>query len=137
MQSGLNPLSIYYWQAILKRFFFELFKETGGRRQNNKVMAFADDWVNYFYQNEDLWPVTHRKKSQHSWRKYDYDIKQKSNLFNLDSLYRNMPKKPFTKGRKQEFEVLMTYFWLHNLVGDGEGYWQEYLSKVLPTLKQE
>lgn len=101
------------------------------------VVAFADHWVNYFYEHEDLWPATHRKKSQHSWRKYDYDIKQKSNLFNLDSLYRKMPKKSFIRGRKQEFEILMMYFWLHNLEGDDEGYWQEYLNKVLPTLKQE
>ena len=25
------------------------------------VVAFADKWVNYFWENEDIWPVTHRK----------------------------------------------------------------------------
>ena len=43
-------------------------------------------------------------------------------------------KKSFTKGRKQEFEVLMMHYWLHSMVCDDEG-WQEYLEKVLPSLK--
>lgn len=98
------------------------------------VAAFAYNWIKNFCDDEDSWPVTHRRKSDDSWHKYDYDHKQKSNLFNLDSLYRKMPKKSFTKGKKQEFEILMMYFWLHEIVGD-EGYWQEYLEKVLPSLK--
>jgi hypothetical protein len=100
------------------------------------IKAFAVDWADRFYGDENSWPATHRRKSQYSWRKYDYDIKQKSNLFNLDSLYRRMPKKPYTKGRKQEFEVLMMYYWLHSLEGDEDGYWQEYLDKVLLTLEK-
>lgn len=100
-------------------------------KHNVNVVAFAHDWVNRFYDAEDSWPATHREKSQDSWHKYDYDRKQKTNLFNLDSLYRKMPKKSFTRGRKQEFEILMMYFWLHSIVGDDEGYWQEYLKKVL------
>jgi hypothetical protein len=101
------------------------------------VWAFVYHWGEYFYDSEEIWPATHRKKSKHNFRKYDYDIKQKSNLFNLDSMYRKMPKKPYTKGRKQEFEILLMHYWLHNLEGDGEGYWQEYLEKTLPTLSNE
>jgi len=48
-----------------------------------------------------------------------------------------MPKKSFTKGMKQEFEILMMYFWLHKIVGDDEGYWQEYLEKVLPAMNRD
>lgn len=95
------------------------------------LLAFAYSWINSFYDNEDVWPSTHRKKSQYTWRKYDYDYKQKSNLFNLDSLYRKMPKKSFTKGKKQEFEILFMYYWLHDMEGDND-YWQEYLEMVLP-----
>jgi hypothetical protein len=101
------------------------------------LLAFAYDWINKFYDNEDLWPPTHRKKSQYPFRKYDYNYKQKSNLFNIDSLYRKMPKKSFTKGRKQEFEILFMYYWLHDMEGDDEGYWQEYLETVLPALKKK
>lgn len=67
---------------------------------------------------------------------HDYDYKQKSNLFNLDSLYRKMPKKSFIKGRKQEFEILFMYYWLHDMEGDND-YWQKYLESVLPALKKE
>lgn len=109
-------------------------EETWAKHQVN-IMVFVYDWINYFYDNENLWPSTHRKKTQNSWRKYDYDIKQKSNLFNIDSLYRKMPKKSFTKGRKQEFEILMMYSWVTNIDGE-EDYWQEYLEKVLPSINK-
>ena len=82
-----------------------------------------------------MWPASHRKKSQYSFRKYDYDYKQKSNLFNLNPLYRKMPKKSFIKGRKQELEILFMYYWLHDLEGDDDGYWQQYLETVLPVLE--
>ncbi len=97
------------------------------------LLAFAEDWVVFFFDNEDLWPVTHRIKSQEEWRKYEYDYRQKSNLFNLNSLYAKMPKKSFTRGKKQEFEVLLMYYWLHDIEGDKD-YWQEYLGKVLPAI---
>ena len=98
------------------------------------LLAFAYKWIIDFYDNVDFWPTTHRIKSKDSWREYEYDYKQKSNLFNLDSLYRRMPKKSFIKGRKQELEILMMYYWLHDIEGDRE-YWKEYLDAVLPDLK--
>lgn len=100
------------------------------------LLAFAYEWINGFFDNEDIWPSTHRIKAQNSWRKYDYNYKQKSNLFNLDSLYRKMPKKSFIKGRKQELEILFMYYWLHDMEGDSD-YWQEYLEVVLPVLQKE
>ena len=87
-----------------------------------------------FYENEKLWPSTHKKPSLFSWRKCDYDYKQSYNLFNLDSLYRNMPKKPFIKGKKQEFEIILLYQWLKEIAADNN-YWEEYLNKVLPAMK--
>jgi len=63
---------------------------TWAKHQVN-LLAFAFDRIDYFFNNEDRWPSSHRKKATNSWRKYDYDYKQKSNLFNLDSLYRKMP----------------------------------------------
>lgn len=111
-------------------------EQTWAKYQVN-IWAFVYHWGEYFYENEEIWPVSHRYKSNCGFRKYDYDIKQKSNLFNLDSLYRKMPKKPFTKSRKQEFEILIMHFWLHRLEGDDEGYWQEYLNKSLQYLIKE
>lgn len=100
------------------------------------LLVFAYDWIDNFFNNEDIWPSSHRKKASSSWRKYEYDYKQKSNLFNLDSLYRKMPKKSFIKGRKQEFEILLMYYWLHDMVGDEDNYWQVYLEKVLPAINR-
>lgn len=110
-------------------------EKTWAKHQVN-LAAFAYNWINRFYDNEDMWPASHRKKSQYSFRKYDYDYKQKSNLFNLISLYRKIPKKPFIKGKKQELEILFMYYWLHDLEGDDEGYWQSYLETVLPALNE-
>jgi len=31
----------------------------------------------------------------------------------------------------------MMYYWLHDMEGDDDGYWQEYLEKVLPLLNKE
>lgn len=95
------------------------------------VVAFAFDWINRFHANPNMWQAKHKRKSRSDFREYEYDIKQKNNLFNLDILYKRMPKKSFIKGRKQEFEILMMYFWLHEIEGDDEDYWQEYLNKML------
>jgi hypothetical protein len=116
--------------SMLPEEICEWIQNTWRKHQVN-ILAFADEWVSAFYDAEETWPVTHRRKSKYSWRKYDYDHKQKSNLFNLDSLYKKMPKKSFIKGRKQELEIIMMYYWLHSLEGDAEGYWQEYLEKVI------
>jgi hypothetical protein len=108
----------------------EWIEETWTKYQVN-VLAFAFDWVHRFYENKDMWPAKHRRKSKDSWREYEYDIEKKHNLFNLDSLYRRVSNKTFIKGKKQELEILMMYFWFHDIEGDGENYWQEYLSKAL------
>lgn len=101
------------------------------------LAAFAYHWINRFNDNEDMWPTSHRRKSHYSFRKYDYDHKQKSNLFNINSLYRKMPKKSFIKGKKQELEIILMYYWLHEIEGDDDNYWQKYLETVLTNLKKE
>jgi hypothetical protein len=103
--------------------------QTWKKHQVN-LLKFTFHWVNQFYENEEMWPAKHKKKSQDSWRKYEYDYKQKSNLFNINSLYRRMPKKTFVMGRKQEFEILMMYYWLNDFESDDEGYWEEYINKT-------
>lgn len=94
------------------------------------LYRFASNWVNYFYDDKDLWSASHKIKTKAPYDWYEYNYKNGNNLFNIDSLYRNMPKKPFTKGKKQEFEILFMYYWLHEIDSDDD-YWQEYLDKVL------
>lgn len=96
------------------------------------LYRFASDWVNYFYDDKDLWSASHKIKTSAPYTWYEYNYKNGNNLFNIDSIYRNMPKKPFTKGKKQEFEILFMYYWLHEIDSDDD-YWQEYLDKVLNT----
>lgn len=110
--------------------------ETTWEKHHVNLYLFAHTWCYYFDQNKDIWPKgTKIKREGLSFEHYDYDYKQKRNLFNIDSLYRNMPKKPYTKGRKQEFEILMMYYWLNN-AWPNKDYWEEYLEKTLPSLKK-
>lgn len=107
------------------------------------IYNFCYEWAHYFFEYPEIWPKGHKKKSEFYDKKsqykdikltdtilWDYDYKQKNNLFGLDSLYRNMPKKKFTRGKKQEFEAVIMYCWLHGVTGDDE-YWDSYVSNVL------
>ncbi|MGG0889451.1 hypothetical protein [Cytobacillus horneckiae] len=66
-----------------------------------------------------------------SWQPYLYDYKQKTNLFNLNTLYTRISKNPFIKGKKQFFEIIMMYIWLHSIWGDEDNYWAEYMDKSI------
>lgn len=93
------------------------------------IWAFAKTYIDRFSEDETLWPQKHRIKGKESWQPYIYDYKQKTNLFNLNTLYPRISKKPFIKGRKQFLEIIMMYIWLHNIWGDEENYWEEYQDK--------
>lgn len=95
------------------------------------LVAFAYDWIIRFYDNKDLWPAKHKSKSKEDYIDYEYDIKQKSNLFNMNYFYRRVSNKPFLKGKKQYLEILLMYFWIKDISGDEEDYWDEYISKVI------
>lgn len=114
------------------------------RKYNVNIYNFCDEWIDYFYEYPDIWPRSHKHKSknydEYSKHKvtyesllWDYDYKQKSNLFGLDALYRDMPKKPFIRGKKQYFESIMMYCWLHSIVGD-HNYWNTYLDMIYTNL---
>ncbi|MPM10609.1 hypothetical protein SDC9_56941 [bioreactor metagenome] len=114
------------------------------RKVGVNIYRFCDEWAHYLYNYPDKWPKAHKKRSEYYYGKkdsdslkdsvfWDYDYRQKNNLFGLDSLYRDMPKKPFVKGKKQEFEVVLMYCWLHSVTSDDD-YWEEYKGKVLDGL---
>lgn len=77
------------------------------------------------YDNPDQWPKGHRKRSVDQFIEWEYDYRQKKNLFGIDKLYRSVSGKPFMKRRKQQLEFLMMYYWTHQIIGDEE-YWEEY-----------
>ena len=109
------------------------------------MYAFCYDYLLGFTDNPDGWPKGHKKRSQYyekfyelAMKKpkeylhmiYDYDYKQKSNLFGLDLLYRKIPKKSFIKGKKQEIEAVLLYQYCHDWE-EAEQYWEEYQEKIL------
>ena len=125
-----------YISDSINEWIQETYKKYGVNLYN-----FCREWVEYYYSSPEIWPKGYKKKSKY-YDKYkgytdfsdsllwDYDYKQKSNLFGLDDLYRRMPKKSFIKGRKQELEATLMYCWLHNIEPDEE-YWYEYTQNVL------
>lgn len=103
-------------------------------KYNVSIPAFAYTYIIKFYDDYDKWPATHKKKSNNPYFPYDYNYKQKRNLFNLDSLYTKVSNKPFIRGYKQELELIMMYYWMKDIQNDDE-YWNEYLEKVLTVIK--
>jgi hypothetical protein len=99
------------------------------------IPAFAYNYVNMFFDDVDKWPMGHKKKRKHQFTQFDYDYKQKKNLFNIDSIYTKAANKAFIRGHKQELELILMYFWLNDMEVDAE-YWEEYLAKVTPTLNK-
>lgn len=98
------------------------------------IWAFASNYIERFSDDDSLWPAKHKIKNKENWQPYIYDYKQKTNLFNLNTLYPRISKKPFIKGKKQYFEIIMMYIWLHEIWGDEENYWEEYFSKAMDSL---
>ena len=107
------------------------------------LFNFCDEWIDYFYENPEIWPKNCKKRSKeyyeandkYSFDKNDpyyweYDFKQGKNLFCIDSLFRRMPKKSFIRGKKQWIEATMLYCWLNNIIGDESDYWDEYCRLV-------
>lgn len=128
--------SDFYISESINEWIYNTYRKYGVNLYN-----FCMNWVEYYYDCPDKWPKGHKKKSEYYDKykgntsfgdslRWDYDYKQKSNLFGLDDLYRKMPKKSFIKGRKQEFEATLLYCWLHNIETDDE-YWYEYSQNVL------
>lgn len=101
---------------------------------------FTLSWIISFHANYKSWPLSYRLKNAKPllndkyWSPYDYDYKQKRNLFNLDTLYPRISNKPFIKGRKQELEILMMKDWIEVFSKDDIFYWGQYLDKVLPKI---
>lgn len=141
VRNQFNPYEQdFYISDSINEWINDTYKKYGVNLYN-----FCNEWINYFYEYPDLWPKGHKQKSEHYEKHNDfnklglglnsaifwnYDYKQKNNLFGLDLLYRNMPKKSFTRSKKQEFEAVLMYCWLHGVTTDAE-YWEQYVNNVL------
>jgi len=119
----------------------EWIEETYKKHEVN-IYNFCYEYTESYFETPEKWPIGHKKKGKDYDKRNDYlyksscliweyDVRQKSNLFGLDTLYRNMPKKDFIKGKKQEFESVLMYCWLNWFAGDEDNYWDEYSRIVL------
>lgn len=141
IRNSFHPYeSDFYISDDINVWIFDTYSKHGVN-----VYNFCYEWVHSFYDNPEIWPKGHKLKSEYYERRsefkginlgssffWDYDYKQKSNLFGLDDLYRCMPKKSFIRGRKQELEAILLYCWLHGVTADDE-YWYEYSQNVLES----
>jgi hypothetical protein len=112
------------------------------RNHGVNLYYFCYEYADSYFDSPERWPAGHKKKGKYYDKRneylykdscliWEYDVKQKNNLFGLDTLYRNMPKKDFVKGKKQEFEVVIMYCWLNFFADDEDNYWDEYSKIVL------
>lgn len=106
------------------------------------IYAFCDDWCRYFSSTTELWEKS-RKIRDHEFDSlldakgftlsneafWKYDYLADGDRFGLNTLYRNMPKKDFTKGKKQAFDAVMMYWWTHEYTID-EKVWEAYQTQL-------
>ena len=106
------------------------------------IFAFCDEWCSYFYEKPNLWEKDRKKRihqydslledrnyNLNSYMFWNYEYKDGGDRFGLNTLYRNMPKKDYTKRRKQAFDAVMMYLWTHSYV-NGEEDWEEYRTQL-------
>ncbi|GAB6499485.1 hypothetical protein bcgnr5385_40820 [Bacillus cereus] len=76
-----------------------------------------------------------KRRVRTSDKGFEYDYTKQKNLFNIDALYRRLSQSHFYKarGKKQELETLMMYWWLHDMDGD-TGHRKEYLATTYPEV---
>ena len=98
-------------------------------KYNVNISMGLDCYLNKFWDNPEAWPARSRIKLEYPIldRKYRYNYKRKTNVFNIDGLYNRLAHKPFIKGHKKQMEILMMYLWTHNIDGDDDNYWDDYL----------
>lgn len=72
----------------------DLWIEETWKKYNVNLYAFCSHWVEHFFDHDEYWPRSHKIKSNEQWIKYNYDFKQKNNLFNLNTLYPRISGKP-------------------------------------------
>ena len=107
------------------------------------IYSFCKEYLTDYLENSDMWPDSHkliRETGEWVWRGmvipsstyYVYDYKQKDNLFGIDILYEDLPKKEFIVGKKQELEAVLLYYYCVDQKEEKEylEYWEEYAKKL-------
>lgn len=114
-------------------------QETYNKYGINLYKCFSE-YVESYLSDLDRWPASCKIKSEYyekhkninssSFLRWEYDISKSDDIFDLNSFYRNMPKKAFLKRKKHYIEIMF-----HYLAGDisqtGKEKWLDYKNKYL------
>ena len=108
------------------------------------ICNFCQEYLNEFLESSDKWPDGHKikREANECWLRgvlipsftyYTYDYRQKDNLFGIDILYKDLPKKEFIIGKKRELEAVLLFYYCaaYNREEEGLKYWEEYAKKLL------
>lgn len=108
--------------------------ETTLVKYNVNIIGFVEGYCMNFF--DKTYVYTPAKNPYDSPIEKEYNFKGiTKNLFDIDTLYKNVGYKPFIKGHKQELELLIIFFWLTSIMSaDEKEYWEKYLSIVLPLI---
>ena len=97
------------------------------------LFAFCYEYMNWFWQSPEVWPKNRKSKDQRrtiytpkDFMYWHYDCRYADNRFNINELYRRLPRKPFLKGKKKKLEAVMMYSWLFEISAGDNNYWGEY-----------
>ncbi len=97
------------------------------------LYAFADSYINWFLQSPEVWPKNRKSRFESrniytpdDFMYWHYDCRPDDNRFNINELYRRIPKKPFIKDNKKRLEAVLMYSWLFQIDGEDRQFWGEY-----------
>ena len=76
------------------------------------LFAFCYEYMNWFWQSPEVWPKNRKSKDQRrtiytpkDFMYWHYDCRYADNRFNINELYRRLPRKPFLKGKKRSWKL--------------------------------
>lgn len=105
-------------------------------KYNVNLISFAEDYCEYFYNNEHLWDKK-TKTVIGEFTLYHYDYSKSKIYFNVGSLYAKMNYKPFIKGKRKELEALITITWFNSIESDKENIISDFIEKNFNKEKVE
>ncbi len=97
------------------------------------LFAFCYSYMSDFWQSPETWPRSRKSKNQKysyytpkDFMYWHYDCRPADNRFNINELYRRLPRKPFINGNKKRLEAVMMYTWIYEIGAGESDYWKEY-----------
>lgn len=98
------------------------------KNHNVNLLEWSEKYVFNFSDQFNKWPVGHKVQTEYEGY-YEYDYKQKKNLFNIDVIYGQVSQLPYIKGKKKMLSSLVKIMWANHI--------DDIDSKTLKVWKEE